>query len=429
MDVPQTELYALMENTVRDHEGNSTLVIGPRGSGKTVLISQCLAQLEANYHGEYLVIRLNSFIHADDDSALREIAAQFARGLRSQGVESGPIETRQLTTTFSNILRILDNPDADDTMSIIFVIDDLETFTSGNKQILLYNLFELTQSSRTPICIIGTSTKFTTRELLEKRVRSRFSQRLVVINKFSQFDQFCQNCLNNLRLDQDQISTLENPQYGRQWNSHIDALASTDSCLRRVLSLNFNTSRNIKMFNNSAMLPVSQISTTSPYPLDSQFMGLIHNQIKNPIEAMFNALSPLELLLVVAAARFIEKSSLVTVNFNIAYQEYADMMKQYNIDKSIVRSSSVTTHNIPTNLKVNVKVWDPTVLKNCWMSLYRHGLLIDYTPNTAEGGKFTATSNRSFVLEDSRMLQLDLTLAEIGQLLPDDNGFRALTRL
>lgn len=432
-----SELYNLLENTIQDGEGNSALLIGPRGSGKTSLINKCFQHLNKRYENDYLVIRLNSIIHKDDASAVREIASQLSKVFGDNEWDFN-VEVRHMSTTLRNILKMLDTNglseeqmDSSDNgnMSIIFVIDDLETFTKGSKQTLLYNLFELTQTSKIPICIVGTSTKFTTRELLEKRVRSRFSQRLIVLNKFNTLDEFGVNCINNLKLTDQEINSMVNKNYGHLWNQYLSYLLTTNSNLMKMIMLNFHTVRNIKSLNNCLFLPLSKISINTPYLPDSWLLKYYKNQMNNHLQAMINSLSTLELLLVIAGARFLEKSNLVCLNFNLAYKEYVEMIKQFNIDRSSIKSSSVTSYNILTNLKINTKIYNASVLKNCWVSLYRLGLLIDYAPNTPEGGVLVMSSNRYYVIEDTKMIQLDVNLKEINELLLEDNALKALTKI
>lgn len=426
-----TELYSLMKNTVSDHAGNSTIVIGPRGSGKTNLINQCLAKLEEQYPKEFLTIRLNSFIHSDDNAAIREVGTQLSKIYKDRDVDA-QIESHQLTATFNNILSILDRDDIGDDeviTPIIFVIDELETFTSGNKQVLLYNLFEFTQSSKTPICVVGTSTRFTTRELLEKRVRSRFSQRLIIMNKFVEFDAFVHACCNNIKLEHQAIDQLDDPDYGHQWNDHIDQLISNKSHFYNILLLQFHTTKSVKLFNQAAILPVSKVNESNPFINDELFTLYYKLQMRNPVQGIIESVSNLQLVMIIAAARFINKSNMTTINFSIAYQEYVDMMKQFNLDKTIVNSSSVTKHDVMTSVKIQSKVRDPEIMKSCWLTLYRLGIVIDYVPNTSEGGVRSANSNKYLIIEDTRMLQLDISLEEINQYLSDQNPLKPLTRL
>lgn len=417
LDTPQfKELFNIMQNTVRDNEGTSTVLIGPKSCGKTTLINQCITKLNNLYPDQFFVIRLNSFIHNDDISAIREIATQLNGFLKSHG-HSLNIESRQINNAFKQVLGILES---DVGVSFIFIIDNLEDFTTGNKQVLLYNLLDITTNSKL-VCVIGTSTKFTTRELLEKRVRSRFSQRLIIMNKISNIDSFTRECLKGFKLSEEDRALLDNMEYGLEWNRQFDTIGSS---LKKLIVMNFNTVRSIRVFNNSMFLPLSMISTTLPL-LDDSKISLKPPQ--NYIQSLIESLSATEVLLAIACARVLEKSNLLALNFNLAYQEYSAMMKEFNESRTILKTSSIANHAILNSVKVTTKIWNADIMKNCWMALYRLGILIEHVPNTVERGIATGNSNKYFMLDDNKMCQLDISLMELNGLVSDK--FKTLTKL
>ena len=318
-------------------------------------------------------------------------------------------------------------------VSIIFIIEEFENFTSGSKQTLLYNLFDLSQSSSTPICVVGVSTKITARELLEKRVRSRFSQRIISINKSNTMEEFWANAKLGLVLSNEFIETLGDQNYGFLWNQYVESMySSKSSYLRKLIFQNYFTIKNFKDFNNNCILPVSKISTLQPFPVDGDFKQYSINQSINNIQSIVKSLSVLELLLIIAATRWIEKFDLQVVNFNLAYKEYEDMIKNFNINSATVNSSSLIDNNILSNITINQKIWSPKILKNCWESLYKLGLLLDYgaaTTNADGQVVSTTTSNRNIIIEDNKMVQLDITLDELHHLIDDLNVYRSLTKL
>lgn len=73
------KVHQLVEQTVLAGEGNSMLVIGSRGSGKTTLVETAISDLASDHRNEFHVVRLNGFIHTDDKLALREIWRQLGR--------------------------------------------------------------------------------------------------------------------------------------------------------------------------------------------------------------------------------------------------------------------------------------------------------------------------------------------------------------
>lgn len=65
--------------------------------------------------------------------------------------------------------------------SVIFILDDFHLFCDHTNQTLLYNLFDSAQSAQAPICVIGLTCRLDVVELLEKRVKSRFSHRQIFL--------------------------------------------------------------------------------------------------------------------------------------------------------------------------------------------------------------------------------------------------------
>lgn len=71
--------FQLVEQTIVAGEGNSMLVIGARGCGKTTLIESVISDVSKQHKEEFHVVRLNGFIHTDDKLALREIWRQLGK--------------------------------------------------------------------------------------------------------------------------------------------------------------------------------------------------------------------------------------------------------------------------------------------------------------------------------------------------------------
>lgn len=452
------EILRMLEHTVCDREGHSSLLIGPRGSGKTAVIEHALSYLEKKYPEQFICIRLSAHIHSDDSVALRDIARQLdfytkkvaqLNGINDETTEqeetlqaenTNKFEQRSISDTFSNILSILDrsgseshpNQDNEKDVSIIFIVDEFDKFTTGHKQTLLYNLFDLSQNSKIPISVIGVSSKITARELLEKRVRSRFSQRLILINKPLTIDEFWQNARLNLTIDPKLFSELQDPEYGKLWNKYIDSLYSRRTNLLKLVYQNYYTLKNFKDFNNSCYYAIAQVSPRQPFPLEASFLVYARNQSPNNAPAVIEALSDLEAFLIIAAARWVEKSLILALNFPIAYNEYVEMMKAYNTSYTTSNSSSIISNNVLSNLQITQKIWPAKVMRNCWESLYKLGLLLDYGAITtnAEGQIIaTSNSNKNILIEESKMVQLDITLNELNHLFSDLNIFRSLSKL
>jgi origin recognition complex subunit 4 len=79
----QEDAYAkvrqVVEQTIVAGEGNSMLVIGGRGCGKTTLIEQVVGEMKGAYKEDFHVVRLDGFLHTDDKLALKEIWRQLGK--------------------------------------------------------------------------------------------------------------------------------------------------------------------------------------------------------------------------------------------------------------------------------------------------------------------------------------------------------------
>lgn len=95
-----------------------------------------------------------------------------------------------------------------DSKRLIFIIDEFDLFCAHNKQTLLYNLFDVAQSAQTPICVLGVTCRFDVVELLEKRVKSRFSHRQIFLLPDSEnFKEYLRLFTEMLLLPKTQVSS------------------------------------------------------------------------------------------------------------------------------------------------------------------------------------------------------------------------------
>jgi origin recognition complex subunit 4 len=113
--------------------------------------------------------------------------------------------------------------------SIVFVIDEFDMFASHSRQTLLYNLFDIAQSRKAPIAVIGCTTRLDVVEMLEKRVKSRFSHRYVYLSMPKSLPAYWQVCRQGLVVDSDEaekegINTyLEgHTEFQKYWNEKIE---------------------------------------------------------------------------------------------------------------------------------------------------------------------------------------------------------------
>ena len=85
--------------------------------------------------------------------------------------------------------------------AVIFVIDEFDMFTYHPRQTLLYNLFDIAQARKAPIAVLGCTGKVDVVEMLEKRVKSRFSHRYVFVPPARSIPAYWEICKQGLVVD------------------------------------------------------------------------------------------------------------------------------------------------------------------------------------------------------------------------------------
>ncbi|XP_053676348.1 origin recognition complex subunit 4 [Anopheles nili] len=265
-DAERQHVRDLLERTAEHGESNSALLLGPRGSGKTTLVSSVLVELlvKESFHRNSLIVYLNGLIHIDDRQALKSATAQMNLENAVDGKVFG-----SFAENLAFLLECLKAGDRKKSKSVIFLLEEFDLFCSHHNQTLLYNLFDVAQSAQAPICVLGITARLDVVELLEKRVKSRFSHRQIfLLPQEDDFDgrlelfadllklptekdmhqfQKTHPAIPSEALSNDELSMLRNlfdPQrftftakWVTHWNRHIDALvknAAVQTALRNI---------------------------------------------------------------------------------------------------------------------------------------------------------------------------------------------------
>ncbi|KAF2125173.1 hypothetical protein P153DRAFT_370491 [Dothidotthia symphoricarpi CBS 119687] len=412
LDEEYKSVHQLVEQTITAGEGNSMLLIGARGSGKTALVNKVLAEVSRENGGEYHVVRLNGLIHTDDKIALREIWRQLGKEMDIEEDGSGP--GKNYADTLTTLLALLSHPSEQTgelteqvAKAVIFVMDEFDLFAQHPRQTLLYNLFDIAQSRKAPIAVLGLTTRIDVTNSLEKRVKSRFSHRYVHLSlakTFTAFQEICKACLTvqteQLSLEERGIlqgGTTSTP--GKKgskapqqnvlegWNANIEKLFTSPSFLKSHLAPAFYRTKSVPSVLTTFFLPTALLSPTSAF----EPLNLLH-----PPDAKLSLLphlSTLALSLLIAAARLDIIHDSDTCNFNMAYDEYVTLASKARIQSAaggLSASSSVS------------KVWGKDVARREWEGLVELALVMPVIAGQAGG---------------FGMVRADVSLEEIGDVL------------
>ncbi|XP_057423145.1 origin of replication complex subunit 4 isoform X2 [Lotus japonicus] len=165
-----SKLKFMISSSVTEACNNSILLLGPRGSGKLAVLELVIQDLFQQYPESLSLIRLNGFLHCDDISAFKEIARQLCMDHQLLFSKSASFDDNsQFMVAMLKECGLAHK-------TIIFILDEFDLFAQG-KQRLLYSLLDAMQSVTSQAVVIGISCRLDADQLLEKRVRSRFSHR------------------------------------------------------------------------------------------------------------------------------------------------------------------------------------------------------------------------------------------------------------
>ncbi|KAH8645204.1 origin recognition complex subunit 4 [Alternaria alternata] len=323
LDDEYKSVYQLVEQTIAAGEGNSMLVIGARGSGKTALVNKVLSEVSKDNGGQYHVVRLNGFVHTDDKIALREIWRQLGKEMDIEEDGSGP--GKNYADTLATLLALLSHPSEQTgevtdevAKAVVFVMDEFDLFAQHPRQTLLYNLFDIAQSRKAPIAVLGLTTRIDVTNSLEKRVKSRFSHRYVHLRLATTFTAFQETCKACLSIQPEQLSVEE----------------------RGILE------------GGTKSTPAKK--------------GKKNDTTEDAL-SQWNANISLSLSLLIAAARLDIIHDSDTCNFNMAYDEYVTLASRARIQSAAGGLSSSSGAS---------KVWGKDVARREWEGLVDLGLIM-----------------------------------------------------
>ncbi|XP_019164836.1 PREDICTED: origin of replication complex subunit 4 [Ipomoea nil] len=308
-DSNYSKLKYIVSSSVTEACNNSVLLLGPRGCGKNAVLELVLEALLKEFPDMISVIKLNGLLHSDDNCALKEITRQLC-------------SEHQLV--FSKMASFDDNSQFLIAMlrecglahkTVIFVLDEFDLFTQG-KQRLLYSLLDAMQSVTSQAVVIGVSCRLDADQLLEKRVRSRFSHRKLIFLPPSKED--LERILKHILLLPKDFGLPT--KYVDAFNTKLLSILSDDKFKDIVESLCTydSTFNHLLRFLFSA---VCQMDMKSGFLSLDNFRTALSNTQRQPKLECLKDCSILELYILVCLRR-LEANEQETCNFNSIMKEY-----------------------------------------------------------------------------------------------------------
>ncbi|XP_064098029.1 origin recognition complex subunit 4-like [Macrobrachium nipponense] len=307
-------LEELLTRTLKLGESNSALVIAPRGTGKSVLLNLLLERLrESGILGNGLAVRLSGLVQTDDRLALKEITSQ----LRLESATANKVFA-SFAENLSFLLECLRCGSKDTSKPVVFILDEFDLFCHHRNQTLLYNLFDVAQSAQAPICVIGLTSRLDVIELLEKRVKSRFSHRQIHLFSEEKFDP---HYLDTFRVLLQLPSTFPSKSFTKEWNANITALTK-DANACSLLKRQYDTTHDVRSLKTLLMMAVCQIRLGQPQLTYQMLEQAQKNLVAESKTNVLQGLSILQLCLVVAMKHLTTVYEGEPFNFEMVFREY-----------------------------------------------------------------------------------------------------------
>jgi len=240
------QLEELVTRAVQNGESSSTLLVGPPGCGKSFVIKKSLGNVRKKKL-PFLQVTLDGLIHTDDVMALREITRQLSLG--NHGGIPSKTATKASKGTFAQHLRFLlsilfegaHTGSDSGGIPLVFILDHFEAFARRRKQTLLYNLLDLTQSRDARLVLIGSTHRIDAVDQLEKRVRSRFDHREMILKHPSK------ETLEKILLER--LVLQDSNKLHERWNERITKLVTTNQKLKSMHILGNTVGWYLRLFD------------------------------------------------------------------------------------------------------------------------------------------------------------------------------------
>ncbi|KLO14955.1 hypothetical protein SCHPADRAFT_902813 [Schizopora paradoxa] len=297
------QLTDLMRGTVERGEGNSCLVLGPAGSGKTRIFEKAVS----NFSGKSVVIRLSGFVQHNDRLAMREIARQVVEQTGNDKFSSLPSDDENPFLDDTNAGEA-STSDVDGQISIalppashlpsliaqlsslslpvILLLDGFHLFTGHARQALLYCLLDAVQSCRVGaegqkgLAVVGLTSRVDVINLLEKRVKSRFSHRILRTAGMASIDEWkcmLRRCLITEGDKQDDHRDSSSQEWRKLWDYSIERFLDDKATSDGFKDL-FGLTKDVRLLLKSMSGAIGSLSPSSPFLDPSRVRSYLSSQ-------------------------------------------------------------------------------------------------------------------------------------------------------
>nr|CAD7425854.1 unnamed protein product [Timema monikensis] len=338
----------LLKRTAQFGESNSVLIVGPRGSGKTTvclflritfylfkyLVRTVLKELQelGTFEEHAILVQLDGRLHTDDRLAIKDITKQ----MKLEELVDDKI-FMSFAENLAYLLQCLKSGHKGQSKSVIFILEEFDLFCGHHNQTLLYNLFDVAQSAQAPICVVGVTARLDVTELLEKRVKSRFSHRQVFL--FPPADKkvgFKARLTLLEKLLLLPVTEPLEPVYVHCWNEHVLSIVANPE-VRHVCKRLYNSDQSERTFRTFLAQIISKLDIDHMTLEASDFTSTFTAFFRDTMVDVLTGLSVLEICLVIAMKHQTEIYDGDPLNFEMVLQRYLKFVSQNSSAETVQR--------------------------------------------------------------------------------------------
>ncbi|RNA44947.1 origin recognition complex subunit 4 [Brachionus plicatilis] len=325
----QDDLLSLLRRLVYHGENNSALVIGPRGSGKTFLINKIIESFtqelkQKNCSDDLIVVYLSGCLQIDDKSALLEITRQ----LKLENCINGKV-FGSFCDSFEFLLKSF-RSGGQTSKPLVFIMDEFDLFTKNKTQLLLYTLLNTIQSSLSPMFMIGATCRIDVLDLLEKRIKSRFSHRQIYLFNDYSFETYMEMAKFFIQSNKRSNGNTNTPEY-------LNILFE-DKNILKFFARQYDYDRSMATLKRLLILPSLIFDQLSQEDIISKNLDMVKKELIKSYNllnidtkySLLSGLSILELTLVVVMLEMSETYPDEPFNFDLVYNAYLKYLQKKN---------------------------------------------------------------------------------------------------
>ena len=186
-----------------------------------------------------------------------------------------------MASTLAHILSLLSSDEASVGRSLVVVLDQFDQFAKRPRQALLYCLLDAVQAgSYAPgLLIVGMTSRVDAPDYLEKRVKSRFSHRIIHVQPPS-LDQYVILARSAL------LGGGETPgSLGSAWRDEVEALVQ-EPTFRNFLQGMYDMSGDVRLLYQVLTVPVAALTPEAPQLHAQAFLDAAKTQQADGVQAM-----------------------------------------------------------------------------------------------------------------------------------------------